>query len=568
MSARLAMASKHKNGEVEAKVVHRGESEIDLDAAVLRATSQKKDFITIDGNEQNNQFSEKELRVLEEQFREISRNSRLDRKEFRSSLGILGLVRDSLICDRLFDVFCVQNENMKPQEYLTFEQYTTGLAIMVKGTVEQKLDFGFDIIDIDSRGYFTFEDLNIIIQSLSHIFTGVMGQDETSVSTAEVQSIFSLFDPTNTGRVTRKQYKHTIYRYPDIVLRFGEGSKSKTERAMTESAKQFEAEKSKALLYCKTLAIVENELGELKHRVDELGKAVEEGGSHGNASADDLRAHIREFVGDYVESFGDIESTLAATTQRASMLIKAQNSGPALPKPGQLENDGIGGDGGGGSKGSIPHMGLQRIVSIGSDHFDCLDEVNLSCPLKSDSHPEELDLSNAMIEARSVRDAKNLDERIAAAREAGVSEDNAVLLKAVELSRQIKELIEDSRKRLGLRLRSSKGNAVVFGHKNWDLVMNVMQGLQLAVSRTSAEGTRPLSTFDFGTKEKYTLVPGNRLRRKSNGSFINDEPLQAAAACPRMCSSANNLVIIFFSRCVSVAVLQENWMTTLKRPAS
>ena len=59
---------------------------------------------------------------------------------------------------------------------------------------------------------------------------------------------------------------------------------------------------------------------------------------------------------------------------------------------------------------------------------------------------------------------------------------------------------------------------MVFGHKNWDLVMNVMQGLQLAVSRTSAEGNRPISAFDFGTKEKYTLVPGNRLRRKSNGA--------------------------------------------------
>ena len=70
------------------------------------------------------------------------------------------------------------------------------------------------------------------------------------------------------------------------------------------------------------------------------------------------------------------------------------------------------------------------------------------------------------------------------------------------LSQQIKELLEDSRKRLGLRLRSSKGNAVVFGHKNWDLVMNVMQGLQLAISRTSAEGNRPISVYDFGTKEK------------------------------------------------------------------
>ena len=501
---------------------------------VLHQSSQARGCITIDKSEPDNQFSAKELRVLEEQFREISRNGRLDRKEFRTSLGILGMVRDSLICDRLFDVFCVQNENSKPQEFLTFEQYTTGLAIMVKGTVEQKLDFGFDMIDIDSRGYFTFEDLNIIIQSLSHIFTGVMGQDETSISKSEVSSIFSIFDPENTGRVTRDQYKNTIYRYPEIVLRFGEGSKTKTERAMTESTKQYEAEKAKAILFSKTLAIVENEMSELKHRVQELGKDVAT--KTGDAPA--LQAAVAEFVEDYEESFGDIESTLAATQQRAKILTKAQKSGPPMPRGGSSSNvkhsssDASAGNSGGGSlamdsggasKGhheiGNTHLGLQRIVSVGSDHFTCLDDINLTCQTPShQAHPFELKLSDAMMDARSLRDPRPLDECISKALMEGLPEDNITVRQAVALSTQIKDLIEDSRKRLGLRLRSSKGNAVVFGHKNWDLVMNVMQGLQLAVSRTSAEGNRPLSTFDFGTKEKYTLVPGNRLRRKSNGA--------------------------------------------------
>lgn len=511
---------------------------------VLHQSSQARGCITIDKSEPDNQFSAKELRVLEEQFREISRNGRLDRKEFRTSLGILGMVRDSLICDRLFDVFCVQNENSKPQEFLTFEQYTTGLAIMVKGTVEQKLDFGFDMIDIDSRGYFTFEDLNIIIQSLSHIFTGVMGQDETSISKSEVSSIFSLFDPENTGRVTRDQYKNTIYRYPEIVLRFGEGSKTKTERAMTESTKQFEAEKAKAMLFSKTLAIVENEMSELKHRVQELGKDV--AAKTGDAAA--LQAAVAEFVEDYEESFGDIESTLAATQQRAKILTKAQKSGPPMPRGGSSSNvkhSSSDGSAGGGSGGSLAldssggaskghsheiggtHLGLQRIVSVGSDHFTCLDDINLTCQTPShQAHPFELKLSDAMMDARSLRDPRPLDECISKALTEGLPEDNVTVKQAVALSTQIKDLIEDSRKRLGLRLRSSKGNAVVFGHKNWDLVMNVMQGLQLAVSRTSAEGNRPLSTFDFGTKEKYTLVPGNRLRRKSNG---------ASSACVSAC---------------------------------
>jgi hypothetical protein len=141
-------------------------------------------------------------------------------------------------------------------------------------------------------------------------------------------------------------------------------------------------------------------------------------------------------------------------------------------------------------------------VSVGTDHFHKLDDWAL-VEAGPGSSPEEAELAAALAEARSLRDASSLNECIMRARRAGLDRSSSPLLaQAVELSREIAELLEDSRRTLGMRLRSSKGNAVVFGHKNWDLVMNVMQGLQLAVSRTSAEGNRPVSAFDFGSKEK------------------------------------------------------------------
>ena len=426
-----------KRGDEEAKtsgssVMKAGDSisiDGDLDAHLPRnsptvntpTTSTPPVVHGLETDKRHNFFNEKELRVLSEQFREISRNQRLDRKEFRSSLGIFGMVRDSLICDRLFDVFCVQTENTQPQEYLTFEQYTTGLGIMVKGSVDQKLDFGFDIIDIDSRGSFSIEDLNIIIQSLSRIFSGIMGQDDASVNFAEVQQIFHLFDTEGTGRITRAQFKNTMYRYPEMVLRFGEGSKSRTERAMSESTKRLDAEAARATLYSKTLAIVENELGELKSKVEALGQSVQEGGSLASdtTSAEAVREAVGTFVSSYSSTFSDIESTLAATVQRADMLAKATKAGPGLPRAddemaeGAAGGTGVGVKGGGGSKsGTTSHMPLQRIVSVGSDHFDCLDEVNLSSAIKTDAHPHEVRLMNAMIDARSLRDARALDEAI------------------------------------------------------------------------------------------------------------------------------------------------------------
>ena len=44
------------------------------------------------------------------------------------------------------------------------------------------------------------------------------------------------------------------------------------------------------MLYKKTLRIIENEMGELKHRVQQLGKNVASGGGLATANADQVRA--------------------------------------------------------------------------------------------------------------------------------------------------------------------------------------------------------------------------------------------------------------------------------------
>uniref|UniRef100_A0A0G4HLZ9 PIPK domain-containing protein n=1 Tax=Chromera velia CCMP2878 TaxID=1169474 RepID=A0A0G4HLZ9_9ALVE len=56
-------------------------------------------------------------------------------------------------------------------------------------------------------------------------------------------------------------------------------------------------------------------------------------------------------------------------------------------------------------------------------------------------------------------------------------------------------------------LGAKKGLAVHFGHENWNMVLNMMVGVRLAVGRGLQEANRSVQVFDFLIKEKFSLSP-------------------------------------------------------------
>ncbi|CAD7955611.1 unnamed protein product [Amoebophrya sp. A120] len=56
-------------------------------------------------------------------------------------------------------------------------------------------------------------------------------------------------------------------------------------------------------------------------------------------------------------------------------------------------------------------------------------------------------------------------------------------------------------------LGPKKGLAVHFGHENWNMVLNMMIGIRLAVGRSSTEGDRGLQSLDFKMRDKFAILP-------------------------------------------------------------
>jgi len=57
------------------------------------------------------------------------------------------------------------------------------------------------------------------------------------------------------------------------------------------------------------------------------------------------------------------------------------------------------------------------------------------------------------------------------------------------------------------RKKVKKKNLVFFGHQSWNLVLNMMLGLQKAIKSCSDPGTNILSKRDFKVKYIFDLIP-------------------------------------------------------------
>lgn len=69
-------------------------------------------------------------------------------------------------------------------------------------------------------------------------------------------------------------------------------------------------------------------------------------------------------------------------------------------------------------------------------------------------------------------------------------------------------------------ISSSKGLAVHFAHDSWDLVLNIMMGIRMAVGRVMSEPSRPIGPQDMTMREKMTIVPPNGLKTKETDVWL------------------------------------------------
>eukprot|EP00514_Thraustochytrium_sp_LLF1b_P008030 CAMPEP_0184536578 /NCGR_PEP_ID=MMETSP0198_2-20121128/16509_1 /TAXON_ID=1112570 /ORGANISM="Thraustochytrium sp., Strain LLF1b" /LENGTH=939 /DNA_ID=CAMNT_0026929719 /DNA_START=584 /DNA_END=3400 /DNA_ORIENTATION=+ len=128
-------------------------------------------------------------------------------------MGILGMVQDSILCQRLFAVF-----NSSGTGRITFEEFAKGLSVLMKGSVDEKLTFAFAMTDIDGSGEITPQELELTVDSIMRIYAGIMGTvNKTTLDRQKIRKLFDQLDHNNDGFITLEQYKRGMKRHPEFV---------------------------------------------------------------------------------------------------------------------------------------------------------------------------------------------------------------------------------------------------------------------------------------------------------------------------------------------------------------
>eukprot|EP00511_Aplanochytrium_stocchinoi_P010970 CAMPEP_0204873176 /NCGR_PEP_ID=MMETSP1348-20121228/39927_1 /ASSEMBLY_ACC=CAM_ASM_000700 /TAXON_ID=215587 /ORGANISM="Aplanochytrium stocchinoi, Strain GSBS06" /LENGTH=853 /DNA_ID=CAMNT_0052028369 /DNA_START=186 /DNA_END=2747 /DNA_ORIENTATION=+ len=516
--------------------------------------------------EETAHFNKKELKKLYTEFRRIcSRNGYLDMDGFRQSLGVLGMVQDSLLCQRLFSVF-----NKSKTGQISFEEYALSLGVLMKGTVDEKLDFAFTMTDIDGSGEITYEELMITVQSIMRIYSGIMGNNSIgTLDEKKVKRMFKQLDKNGDGMVTLDEYKRGMKRHPEFVTSL-RGSDIYTN-AQTRAS---EIQRKHIRRYQKTCILLEKQIDKAIELAEQIQGETEtkilhtleedtqiqrlvtlstkcsqnQNGVYHNQNSEKIIISLDETKVS-VSRIGS-EETLEAISSSEDSDFELHEKDNVNNKQGEEILEDVSTNGLHAQSKSLPIT-----TDDGSgNHFTSKEELmfilkDLQAKLKEMSTDEFANERGENRKTRKMRTGKdkNMNTNNKNTKTADVNLPKTARASTGGESSTCEyhygsdghfgdtddyetDAKSENKKDVTLDTylaSASTGSTVFFGHKNWDLVINVMKGIQMAVGRCSAEAMRPISVFDFGVKEKYTLIAGQKMHKNTRGHTSKDIDLDS-----------------------------------------
>jgi Ca2+-binding EF-hand superfamily protein len=158
-------------------------------------------------------FTREETEKLLYRYREMTKEE-MDRSVFRDLLhSSLGMT-DDFFMDRLFRAFDKDSDSR-----LNRKEWVQGMSVILRGTLDEKMEFCFNIYDLKSAGY-------ILREEMFHLLKSTMVKQPTEEDPEEgikdlVEIMMKRMDADNDGKVTLEDFKKTVSSTPLLLESFG-----------------------------------------------------------------------------------------------------------------------------------------------------------------------------------------------------------------------------------------------------------------------------------------------------------------------------------------------------------
>jgi len=131
-------------------------------------------------------FSQKEVRALYSRFRRLAPYGYLNAEQFRNTMGVLGLTDNTFLPDRMFKIFDVDGDDA-----LNFEEFATSLAVMIRGTEDEKLRLSFDMTaGVRGAKGITQQDFHQLIEACNAMLNSLVAPTGGAATEEDVDRLF------------------------------------------------------------------------------------------------------------------------------------------------------------------------------------------------------------------------------------------------------------------------------------------------------------------------------------------------------------------------------------------
>lgn len=163
-------------------------------------------------------FTKKELMELQAHFFKIAGKSEKDnminRAQMEEALKIVNIVEsDQQILDRLFTLWDRTGDGV-----INFKEFIVGTSILCRGSLQEKLEFSFDLYDVDGQKKITKPEMISVMKAMNSTMSFFgdeqMGEQEI-VELVDV--VFAESDTDHTDSLDYAQYMDAISRHPILV---------------------------------------------------------------------------------------------------------------------------------------------------------------------------------------------------------------------------------------------------------------------------------------------------------------------------------------------------------------
>lgn len=436
---------------------------------------------------QQYRFSPQELLLYKKRFERMSLGNSVTLERFRENMGLLGLESTAVIADRIFALMDKTGRGM-----VTFEEYLDYMDILMHGNAEERAEQSFNLI---TRGdsvisLNSFSEWLLSVWKMYNVLTG----SRISASEDNIKQHFDLLDINKDGVVDLEEYKESMRSNSSLFEWFDFINKGLTDNF---SPAQFEDKDPEKSVLLAGLDKVEEGLRTCLRLIEQP-------------------TEDRVLVTDRTESakFG----TVSPLEVLRSMMIAPKN-GPLYKAKPQIQ-----------LLGDLDFPSRKSSSNIGDTE---LDDINLMM-VDDQNSEEEAQISHPMLQKGRtvyVRDSPN------------TTSSSEADLKLKQVTSYLEELLRDvvilkshtaldespsspmtkerMRKNVPKPLNSkalvSKKSVVHWGDENWNLVLNMMLGIQKAVKVAAAnfDAMAELTNADFTEKCKHKLLAG-QLRQKGS----------------------------------------------------